>query len=55
MDTSGPLPLPEVNFIANPWVTRVPDTEISFHGIVAFYISHVAVDLQLPRSTWGEL
>ena len=24
------LPLPEVNFIANPWVTRVPDTEISF-------------------------
>ena len=24
------LPLPEVNFIANPWVTRVPDTEIAF-------------------------
>ena len=24
------LPLPEVNFVANPWVTRVPDTEISF-------------------------
>ena len=26
------LPLPEVEFIANPWVTRVPDTEVSFAG-----------------------
>ena len=26
------LPLPEVDFIASPWVTRVPDTEISFNG-----------------------
>ena len=26
------LPLPDVDFIASPWVTRVPDTEISFTG-----------------------